>query len=392
MAKIKQDVTAKFKTYEGKLNKQKQLDDKVPKLEKTVAQVTDLMTDELCKNLKSISGELPNIQELESKVDLVQEGNDELEKSLGFLNEDMSSNKSDMEKLAGMIREQQKSINKLISENKKLKRKFVNLQELVNTIDNRQRKFNLIFEGVAENEKESDKQSIIDLLTKSKIGCDTAHVDSAYRLGKKIASKKRPILVSFTNVTTKDLILTKASEIKKQTQLPGLWINKDLSDASRIRTMEVRKCYNLMKQQKMKCKLSGATIEYNHRHYEHKDLHKLPEGCLLEDTQLVTCEDTNKRTSLCFQGSHAYVSNFYQTEIEYKDLMFISAEQAFQWAKATHCNDLCVAEKILEVDDPYVIKKLSEEIVIKNDWGLEEEQVLYEIVKQKFLQNQSLYN
>lgn len=156
--------------------------------------------------------------------------------------------------------------------------------------------------------------------------------------------------------------------------------------------MEVRKCYNLMKQQKLKCKLSGAIIEYNHRSYEHKDLHKLPEGCRLEDTQLVTCEDTNKNTSLCFQGSHAYVSNFYQTEIEYRDHMFTSAEQAFQWAKATQCNDLCIADKILEVDDPYVIKKLSEEITTNHKWALEEEQVLHEIVKQKFKQNQALYD
>lgn len=138
------------------------------------------------------------------------------------------------------------------------------------------------------------------LLTDVKISCETSHVDSAYRLGKKVTSKKRPILVSFTSLTTKDLILSKASQIKKQTKLRGLWINKDLSEVSRIRTMEVSKCYNLMKEQKIKCKLSGVTIEYNHKYYEHKDLHKLPNGCRLEDTQLITCEDSNNDTSLSF--------------------------------------------------------------------------------------------
>lgn len=141
----------------------------------------------------------------------------------------------------------------------------------------------------------------------------------------------------------------------------------------------------------MKCKLSGAIIKYNHKFYEHKDLQRLPEGCQLEDTQLITCDDNNNEVSLCFQGSHAYVSNFYQTELEYKGLEFTSAEQAFQWTKAKRNNDLCAAEKILEVDDPYVIKKLSEDITVTHDWEQEEEQILHNIVKQKFLQNCTLY-
>lgn len=151
VTKLKQDVNTKFKSLEGKLNKQKTLADKVPKLEKSVTEITDILTDQLFENLKSVNDELPKIQQMESKLDLVQEGHDGIEKSLGFLNEDTSSNKADMEKLERMIRDQQKSINKLINENKKLKKKFENLQELVNTLDNRQRKYNLIFEGVAEN-------------------------------------------------------------------------------------------------------------------------------------------------------------------------------------------------------------------------------------------------
>lgn len=147
-----------------------------------------------------------------------------------------------------------------------------------------------------------------------------------------------------------------------------------------------------MKKQKLKCKLTGSTIEYNLKSFEHKDLHKLPEGCRLEDTQLITCEDSNNYTSLCFQGSHAYVSNFYQTDIEYQNLTFTSAEQAFQWKKATHNNDPCVARRILDTDDPYTIKKLGEEVQIAHSWREIEEETLHEIVREKFLQNQEIQN
>lgn len=104
-------------------------------------------------------------------------------------------------------------------------------------------------------------------------------------------------MVIFSNLTSKDQVLTKANEIKKHSKINGLWINKDLFETLRIRAMEVRKCYNLMRQKKHKCQSVGATIHFNDRIFEHRDLHKLPPGCNLEDTQMIVLEDN---ISLCF--------------------------------------------------------------------------------------------
>lgn len=133
----------KFKTLEGKLLKQKSISNKMPKLEKSVEEMANVLSDDVCENLKSISEEIPKIQQLETKMEVIQEGHDEVEKSLGFLNEDTSSNKTEIERLEGIINQQQIAINKLITDNKKTKRKLENLQELVNTLDNRLRKFNI---------------------------------------------------------------------------------------------------------------------------------------------------------------------------------------------------------------------------------------------------------
>lgn len=176
-----------------------------------------------------------------------------------------------------------------------------------------------------ERDKENTKQVIVDLITGAKIGSNTGMIDSAYRLGKRVGKKSRPILVSFSNLAEKDRVLTKAADIKKQSNLEHLWINKDLSEVSRIKAMEVRKCYNLTRKQKLKCKLVGATIEYNHRVYEHRNLDLLPQGCKLEDAHIIPCDNVN----LCFAGSHAYLSNFYNTEFEYQENVFTSSEQAF---------------------------------------------------------------
>lgn len=389
ITKLKKDMTTRFKTLENSVATQKSTTDRIPKIEETVQRITGVLTDDACKNLKTVTETTPRLSALETKMDEIQTGYDKVEKSLGYHVEDVTANKTEIEKLNGLVRAQQKAIERLINDNRKIKKKFENLQELVNSIDNRQRKYNLIFEGVNEGEKENTKQVVTKLITDAVTGCDTSNIDSAYRLGKKVGSKSRPIMITFANLTTKDLILLKANEIKKKSENSTLWINKDLSDASRIRSMEVRKCYNLMRKHKHKCQLVGSTIHFDFKVFEHKDLHKLPSGCTLEDTQLVVLED---KTSLCFQGSHAYVSNFYATEIEYMECLFTSSEQAFQWQKAIENNDHEAARAILETDDPYTIKKLGEGVTAAGSWVEREETILRGIVKQKFLQNEELYD
>lgn len=79
---------------------------------------------------------------------------------------------------------------------------------------------------------------------------------------------------------------------------------------------------------------------------------------------------------------YAFVSNFYQTEIAYQRNIFTSAEQAFQWKKAKHNKDGYVAERIRDIDDPYTIKKIGEEVSVVHSWRIIEEETLHEIVKQ----------
>lgn len=389
ISKLRTEMTSKFKTLENRLGGQKTTMDKVTKIEKTVVQIQEVLSDETCENLNNLSDFAPRIQHLETKTEGQQESFDEITKSMEHTNEDLRLNKADIEALKEEVIGQRKIIDRLINDNRKTKAKFSNLYDLVNTLDNRQRKQNLIFEGINEEKKEDVRQVIEKLFTDAKIDLEKTAIVSAYRLGRKSTSKSRPILVSFSNTAVRDSCLLNASKIKKHSKITSLWINKDLSDVTRIKSMEVRKCYNLMKSKKLKCQLSGSTITFNDKTYEHKDLKKLPEGCRLEDTQLITCEDN---ISLCFQGSHAYTSNFYPIEIDYKDQLFTSAEQAFQWSKATFHKEWDIANKILDTDDPYAIKKIIEDGTASERWKQKEEEILHEIVKQKFMQNEKIYN
>lgn len=282
---------------------------------------------------------------------------------------------------------QNAQIEKLICENDLLKGQMSQVLEDQNVLDNKQRKCNLVFEGVNETKGENVRQVIKDLIEKvSEDQGITKEVDAAYRIGKKATGKSRPIIVVFKNLVTRDTVLSKASIIKRKADNKNLWINKDLTDLSRQRNTTVRRCFNRLKDKKVKCQIQGPAIKLNGKDYGHNDLESLPEGSRPSDCQTVIYDES----SICFAGAKAYYSNFYPATVRYHSRCFTSSEQAFQWRKAQYHSDAEAERKILETSDPYKIKRESSAIETSKEWTLEEEGILHEIVREKFIQNKDL--
>lgn len=146
----------------------------------------------------------------------------ELIKSIDFLNKE--------------VHDLRKTNESLIQKNASLEIKIENqgtfgkrLKSQVNTLcvektasEVRQRKLNLVFEGLAESPNDNPKQLVIDLLQKSGDLPNATDISLAYRLGKATESNNRPILVSFHNQLIKDNILKRASKIKLSSGNPSL--------------------------------------------------------------------------------------------------------------------------------------------------------------------------
>lgn len=252
----------------------------------------------------------------------------------------------------------------------------------------RQRKMNLVFEGVPEVDNENTKQEILNLLRKSSLITPPSpdQIDTAYRLGRKTERNMRSILVVFKDLHTKDTILNNAPGIRKSTKSKTLWINRDHPELTRRQISNARKCYNLMRSNNHECKLSGTSITYNKRVFQYKDLNCLPEGSRLEDTKLIPCQDGK---GLCFQGDLCYVSNLYPCPVLYNKIPFTSAEQAFQWDKATAANDFATAREILECTNSFTAKSLGSKITPPKTWSLNEEETLKSIAKNQIQTEQT---
>lgn len=87
-----------------------------------------------------------------------------------------------------------------------------------------------------------------------------------------------------------------------------------------------------------------------------------------------------------FKNQYFFLSNFYEYPIYYNKLVFCNAEAAFQ------------AQKVINEKDQYKFinlnasqaRKLGKTVQLRKDWEETKDNVMYEIVKRKFLTNKEL--
>lgn len=87
-----------------------------------------------------------------------------------------------------------------------------------------------------------------------------------------------------------------------------------------------------------------------------------------------------------FVDQYTFLSNFYYFPFEYKGIIFITAEHAFQWEKATFIED---KQRILNANTPADAKKYGRKVYIQNinEWDTNKIQIMENILIAKFNNN-----
>ena len=88
---------------------------------------------------------------------------------------------------------------------------------------------------------------------------------------------------------------------------------------------------------------------------------------------------------MCFRGEYLFLSNFYQGEVfDYKGYKFDNGEAPFQAEK-------CFSRvKEFEMETPGRCKKLGRKVQLRDDWEEVKSDVMYDVCKEKFTQDQNL--
>lgn len=87
-----------------------------------------------------------------------------------------------------------------------------------------------------------------------------------------------------------------------------------------------------------------------------------------------------------FKDEYAFLSNFYEREMTYKGRVFQSSEAAYHAEKCAIESD---KDKFIGIG-PDASKKLGRKITLRPDWEEVKEHIMFDIVREKFLQNKDL--
>ena len=90
----------------------------------------------------------------------------------------------------------------------------------------------------------------------------------------------------------------------------------------------------------------------------------------------------------CFDGNYAFLSNFYSCMVEYDGLLYRNSEAAFQSAKTMDKK----MRKVFTELSPSSAKYLGRHVQLRDDWEDVKDNIMYEIVYNKFSNNLDLRN
>ena len=253
---------------------------------------------------------------------------------------------------------------------------------------------NLIFQGLHETEYE-DKNDIIGKVIRAisstmpgddadeqrtNAGCTS--IDQVERVGRYNPLRPRPVKVKFTDKSDVDHLL------KHKKNLPeGIYIDKEYSKSTEKERRLLRpilKAARRMKKYQKKCRMEGAHIVLDGIHYYRENIHTLPPELSADKVTSETNEEV-----LAFFGELHPLSNFHSCKFDFQGETFHSSEQLIQLKKAELFGDQVAMERILNSTDAQDSKEIAMDIANYNrdEWNKSAENLCYEGIRQKFVQN-----
>ena len=87
-----------------------------------------------------------------------------------------------------------------------------------------------------------------------------------------------------------------------------------------------------------------------------------------------------------FRGEYYFLSNFYSSKVTYEGITYLNNEAAFQSMKTLDMKERAAFAYL----DPSAAKKAGRRVSLRKDWEDVKIDIMYEICKAKFTQNEEL--
>ncbi len=328
---------------------------------------------------------LKRLTPIEEEIKLIGRTVQDHDSSLKFLHGEMADLKmrivqgEEQMKNMGEELEVAKNTNKAYLDNLK------KLEEEMKDMDAGNRRDNLLIFNVQEEKGEDCKAKVARIIKEMEIQREIMF-SRVHRIGRFREGSVRPIMVRFVCTSDRDVVWRGKSKLQRSKVV----IREDYSatmEKNREVLMPICSHARLMGKEAIVVK---DTMYVEGRKYNAETLTQLPEE--LQPKNL--CEKKFKHEGkqyVLFGGKHSPLSNWFKTSITINKQNFNSVEQFYVFNKAKFAKDDDTAERVLKMDEPREMKKLSKKIRVHREaWITRGEELIKEGVKEKFKQNQDL--
>ena len=248
------------------------------------------------------------------------------------------------------------------------------------------RRDNIVIRGVpkAADEDNAGCSHVTRDFFEQNLNITQAHVEGmkfvrCHQIGKRLQHRSRPIILRFQNFTDRDLVWSRKALLKNK----AFSIHENFGNEIDFRR---RLLYPILAAAKksgnyVRSYLNGDVLRINGRDYSVDTIDELPKD--IHPSNLGV--KTNDRW-IIFGGVHSsyhFLSNYYSTPIQYRDIEFNDLEHAYQYAKAIEFNDIDSSEDILCAKTPSSAKLIGSKVKSFNitEWNKVKESVILDLLK-----------
>lgn len=254
------------------------------------------------------------------------------------------------------------------------------------TLSHALKNINIVIDGLSELQGEDCKTRVTEILQIIEKKFHQDDIFAAYRIGQETENRPRSVVIKLYDPLVKQMLMEGKWKLMKDKRGDKIFLNDDLPPKMKNERRIIREiCRYAHKKGYKDCKASGSKLSIEGKGYRFETLHLLP-----SELQMCNIKTRTVGNGIGFQGEESFLSNFYPITLTVEDILFSSAEQAFQHFKAKTCKKDETAAKILTMADPRKIKITGDDLPSRALWEDNKEAFMRSIVYAKFSQNEEI--
>ena len=271
------------------------------------------------------------------------------------------------------------------------RRAHMALATRITNLENKGRQTNVIMDGIMESEGENLRDIVMDIGSQICPGALRAEVIlAAFRIGKRVltggkAKRTRSIMVSFTDVRTRNAFYYARTKLKANEQLKGIYLNDDVTLETKRARDDLRSVANLARAAGANVRVHDDGVVLNGTKYRLFETESLPDEFALSKAKTVHSEN-----GIFFHSDSSFLSNFYPSPIWADNTAFPSAEHYYQVTKCKMAGELVTAKRVQAAQTPLDAKKMADTIQDSAEWRAKRDEVMAQVLDAKFDQNRDL--